>query len=94
MSWNVVKPRLISNSANRMQLLRMPEKLPVTENFESLQVQVAIEHGYEMLSWGYQDVVRPSLKDTVGWNSHEDYEGLLIRLPATGLILQKTNYHY
>jgi len=26
------------------------------EYLETLQVQVAIEHGYEMLSWGYQDV--------------------------------------
>jgi hypothetical protein len=26
------------------------------KNLVSLQVQVAIEHGYEMLSWGYQDV--------------------------------------
>jgi hypothetical protein len=25
------------------------------ENLVTLQVQVAIEHGYEMLFWGYQD---------------------------------------
>ena len=26
------------------------------ENLITLQVQVAIEHGYEMLSWGYQEL--------------------------------------
>jgi len=26
------------------------------ENLVTLQVRVAVEHGYEMLSWGYQDV--------------------------------------
>jgi hypothetical protein len=26
------------------------------KNLETLQIQVAIEHGYEMLSRGYQDV--------------------------------------
>ena len=32
------------------------------ENIVTLQVQVAIEHGYEMLSWGYQDVERSFLE--------------------------------
>ena len=57
-SWNVVKPSLISSSVNlRCSRLRIPEKVACDiENFVSLQIQVAIEHCYEMLSWGYQDV--------------------------------------
>jgi hypothetical protein len=43
-----------------------------------------------VFSGSHQDIKQSSLRDTVGCNSHEDYEGLLIRLPATGLILVNT----
>ena len=65
-----MKPSLIFSSVNlRCSLLNARVIACNKENFVTLQVQVAVEHGYEMLSWATRTLNDLSLSDTVGCNS-------------------------